>query len=225
MESMVRPYLDNGSVDLIRANLVGAKYTLAVPTYTAEAGLRSFADIARFKDQLGGRVYGIEAGNDGNLIIENMLKANAFELGSFTMVESSEAGMLGEVERAIRREQPIVFLGWAPHPMNTNFDITYLAGGDDWFGPDFGGATVHTVTRAGYVEECPNVGLLLENLVFSLDMENEVMDAILNDGEDPLDAARAWLGANPDALAPWLDGVVTRDGQEGLPVVRASLGG
>lgn len=225
MESMVRPYLDNGSVDSIRANLVGAKYTLAVPTYTAEAGLRSFADIARFKDQLGGRVYGIEAGNDGNLIIENMLKANAFELGSFTMVESSEAGMLGEVERAIRREQPIVFLGWAPHPMNTNFDITYLAGGDDWFGPDFGGATVHTVTRAGYVEECPNVGLLLENLVFSLDMENEVMDAILNDGEDPLDAARAWLGANPDALAPWLDGVVTRDGQEGLPVVRASLGG
>ncbi|WGF88736.1 choline ABC transporter substrate-binding protein [Marinivivus vitaminiproducens] len=225
MESMIRPHLDDGSIDTVRANLEGAKYTLAVPAYTAEAGLKTFADITGFKDQLGGRIYGIEAGNDGNLIIENMIGENAFDLGSFTLVESSEAGMLGEVERAVRREEPIVFLGWAPHPMNTNFDIAYLYGGDDWFGPNFGGATVYTVVRAGYAEECPNVGLLLENLVFSLDMENEIMDAILNDGQDPVEAARAWLAAHPAALGPWLDGVTTKDGQEGLPAVQASLEG
>jgi glycine betaine/proline transport system substrate-binding protein len=28
-------------------------------------------------------------------------------------------------------------------------------------------------------------------------MENEIMGAILNDGEDPGDAATAWLTANP----------------------------
>ncbi len=73
--------------------------------------------------------------------------------------------------------------------MNANFELTYLAGGDDVFGPDFGGATVFTNVRAGYVSECRNVGAFLGNLEFSLAMENEIMGKILNDGEDPADAA------------------------------------
>ena len=59
--------------------------------------------------------------------------------------------MLAEVQRASRSNKPIVFLGWEPHPMNTNFKIAYLTGGDDVFGPNFGGATVYTNVRKGYV--------------------------------------------------------------------------
>ena len=75
--------------------------------------------------------------------------------------------------------KPVVFLGWEPHPMNANFKLTYLSGGDDIFGPNFGGATVYTNLRAGYTTECPNVGKLLTNLKFSLPMENEIMGKIL----------------------------------------------
>ena len=89
--------------------------------------------------------------------------------------------MLAQVARATRQEKPIVFLGWEPHPMNTNFDLTYLSGGDDVFGPNYGGAEVFTNTRAGYVDQCPNVGQLLKNLTFSLKMENEIMKAILDE--------------------------------------------
>jgi len=141
-----------------------------------------------------------------------MIDAAAFDLTEFEVAESSEQGMLAQVARASRRDEPIIFLGWEPHPMNANFDMTYLTGGDDWFGPDLGGATVMTNTRAGYVSECPNVGALLNNLEFSLAMENEIMGAILNDGDDPEDAAKAWLAANPEALDAWLDGVTTLDG-------------
>ena len=34
--------------------------------------------------------------------------------------------------------------------MNANIEMDYLDGGDDVFGPNFGGATVHTNVRAGY---------------------------------------------------------------------------
>ena len=37
----------------------------------------------------------------------------------------------------------------------------------------------------------------LGNLEFTLAMENEIMGAILNDGEDPEDAARPGCKANP----------------------------
>lgn len=107
--------------------------------------------------------------------------------------------------------------------MNANFDLTYLTGGDDFFGPNLGGATVYTNTRAGYVAECPNVGKLLMNLEFSLAMENEIMGAILDDGEDPEDAARAWLAANTDTVAGWLDGVTTKDGGAATDAVMSAL--
>lgn len=224
MEADIRPYLEAGTVDSIGVNLEGAKYTLAVPSYLAEQGLRDFADIAAFADVLNSTIYGIEPGNDGNRLIQDMIDADAFGLGDFRIVESSEQGMLAQVARFARSEEPIVFLGWEPHPMNANFDLVYLAGGDDWFGPDYGGATVLTNTRAGYVEECPNVGRLLTNLRFTLAMENEVMAAILDDGEEPEDAATAWLQENPETLDGWLEGVTTVDGEEGLVAVRGHLG-
>jgi glycine betaine/proline transport system substrate-binding protein len=224
MAADVQPYLDDKTVDSVKANLTGAKYTLAVPQYLYDAGLKSFADIAKFADQLDGKIYGIEPGNDGNRLILDMIKKDAFGLGKFELVESSEQGMLSQVARATKGDKPIVFLGWAPHPMNKNFQLAYLPGGDDFFGPDLGGATIYTTTRAGYSTECPNLGKLLANLTFSLDMENAVMGAILDDGKDPAVAATEWLKANPDALTGWLDGVTTLDGKEGLAAVKGALG-
>jgi glycine betaine/proline transport system substrate-binding protein len=224
MEADLAPHRDAGDVDVVRANLDGAKYTLAVSNSLAEKGLKDFADIQKFADDLDSKIYGIEPGNDGNRLIQGMIDADQFGLGDFELQETSEQAMLAQAARAENSGEGIVFLGWEPHPMNANLEMTYLTGGDEVFGPNFGGATVYTNTRAGYVAECPNVGKLLQNLVFTLDMENEVMGAILDDGEDPDDAAAAWLQAHPDALEPWLQGVTTRDGGDGLAAVRSALG-
>jgi glycine betaine/proline transport system substrate-binding protein len=223
MEGDIRPYLDDGSVESLRVNLEGAKYTMAVPRKTYDAGLKTFADITKFKDQLGGKVYGIEPGNDGNRLILDMIDKDAFGLKGFELAESSEQGMLAQVARAVKKGDDIVFLGWEPHPMNANFEMAYLDGGDDWFGPNYGGATVYTNIRAGYVDECQNVGALLNNLVFSLKMENEIMGAILNDGADPNDAAKTWLAGNQGVLDGWLAGVTTEDGGDAMAAVKAAL--
>ncbi len=152
-----------------------------------------------------------------------MIDKNAFNLKGFKIVESSEAGMISQVTRAAKRNQWIVFLGWAPHPMNANIEMEYLAGGDEFFGPNYGGASVHTNVRKGYLQECPNIGKLLQNLSFSLKMENEVMGAILDDGQKPEVAAKQWLKANPEVLDGWLQGVTTKDGGNALQAVKASI--
>jgi len=224
MEADVRPYLDDGSVESTGVNLEGAKYTLVVPTYLAEQGLKDFADIAKFSEQLDNQIYGIEPGNDGNRLILDMIAQDTFGLGGFELVESSEQGMLAQVARAGRSEDAIVFLGWEPHPMNANFELTYLSGGDDVFGPNYGGATVYTNVRAGLLQECPNLGNLLSNLTFTLAMENEIMGAILNDGEEPNAAATAWLKAHPEVLDGWLEGVTTFDGGDAAAAAKEHLG-
>lgn len=216
----ITPYLESGEIETVGSNLVGTKYNLAVPTYTYEAGLQSYDDIATFAEELDTRIYGIEPGNEGNTYIIGMIEADEHGLGDFVVRESSEQGMLGEVQRAVDDGEHIVFLGWEPHPMNANFDISYLAGGEEFFG---GEGEVFTVTRPGFADECANVGQFLQNLTFTLPMENEIMGMILDEGMSGDDAALAWMQANPELPLSWLEGVTTIDGGDAVAALETVL--
>lgn len=223
MDPMIDPFVKAKQIEVLGApNLTGAKYTLAVPDYVYNGGLKSFADIQKYADKLGGRIYGIEPGNDGNALIKKMIDGNQFGLGKFKLVESSEAGMLVQVNKAVREKQWIVFLGWEPHPMNVQMKIDYLSGGDDVFGPNYGEAKVFTATPPDYAARCPNAAKLVSNLHFTTDIENHVMVPIM-DKQDPNKAATAWLKKNPQVLDKWLAGVTTFDGKDGLTAVKSYI--
>jgi len=224
MDPMIEPFVKAGQIKVLtEPNLTGAKYTLAVPSYEYDAGLKSFADIPKFAKQLDGKIYGIEPGNDGNALIGKMIASNQFGLKDFKLVESSEAGMMVQVDRAIRQKTWVVFLGWEPHPMNVKMKINYLSGGDAVFGPNYGEARVLTAVPPDYPQRCPNAAKLVSNLQFTTDMENHVMLPIM-DKVEPNVAAKDWLKKNPQVLQTWLAGVKTFSGQEGLPAVKAYLG-
>jgi glycine betaine/proline transport system substrate-binding protein len=217
-----KSYFDEGSVEVLGVNLEGAKYTLAVPQYVADQGVKSFDDLAAHADKFGSKIYGIEAGSNKPLL--DMVAANRHGLGEWQIIESSEAAMLTQVANSVADKGWVVFLGWEPHPMNLDYKITYLSGGDIEFGPNFGGATVRTIARKGFSTECPNAAKLFANLAFDLTYENYGMRMILGEGKSADEAAREMIKRNPDQLAKWLDGVSTFDGQPGLPVVKSALG-
>lgn len=222
MVSYFDPYKKDGSVDTVRVNLTGAKYTFAVPSYVWEAGVKDFKDLSKFADKFEHQMYGIEPGS--NQLMLDAIADPALDLKDWKVVESSEAGMLSEVGYKIKEKKFIVFQGWAPHPMNTMYDFRYLTGGDKHYGPDFGAATVSTQTRKGYAGECPNVGQLLKNLAFDIDFENAGMGYLINDGMQPQDAGLKAIRQSPEKLTAWLAGVTTFDGKPGLEAVKAKLG-
>jgi len=157
------------SADVLTKNLEGAKFTLAVPNYVAEAGVKDVKDLAANADKFKKEIYGIEPGAPANLNIQSMIDAPDYGLKGWKLVDSSEQGMLSQVQKAGRSKDWIVFLGWAPHPMN-NMGLTYLSGADQFFGPNYGGAEVFTLARAGYAGECPNVAKLFEQVKFTVPM-------------------------------------------------------
>lgn len=223
MTPEIEPFIKDGHIQLLATpNLVGARYTLAVPSYLYDKGLKSFDDIAKFSKDLGGKIHGIESGSDGNALIAGMIKGNRFGLKDFKLVEASEAAMLAEAQRANRARKAIVFLGWEPHPMNVQMKMHYLSGGDAVFGPEMGAATVHTAVSAGFAAKCPNVAAFLNNLQFTADMQNKVMGPILRKVK-PVTAARSFLKSNPGVVEPWLKGVTSLDGKDGLTAVTAAL--
>lgn len=213
MNQTITPFVEAKQVKVLaEPSLNDARATLAVPKYLADQGLQSFADIHRFEKQLGGKIYGIEPGSGANTQIKAMIAKNQFGLGKFQLVESSEAGMLAAVDRAVRRKEAVVFFGWTPHPMNVNIDMVYLGASEDALGPDEGRATVWTVTAPDYAERCPNASRLLANLTFSAETESRMMQPLL-DHKDALESARKWLQEHPEDKARWLEGVTTFDGK------------
>ncbi|KTT62639.1 glycine/betaine ABC transporter substrate-binding protein [Pseudomonas oryzihabitans] len=223
MESRIKPYLDSNKIQQVRVNLEGARYTLGVLQNVYDAGVKSFADLSKYADKFDHEIYGLQPGGNGNKRIQNMISQNAYGLGGFKLIESSEAAMLANVKRKELLNQWVVFLAWEPHPMNTQFKIAYLSGGEDVWGPNFGASSVYTSTRKDYARKCPNVGRFLANLYFTIDMENKLSSQVLDEKTNPRRAVRDFLKENGPILDKWLEGVQSVSGAPGLATVKTAL--
>jgi glycine betaine/proline transport system substrate-binding protein len=216
----VGPFLKDDSVESLSVNLEGAGYGPVVPNYVAESGVKDLKDLAPNAEKFGRKLYGIEPGNDGNRILQSKIDDPANNMKDWQLVESSEQAMLSQADKEMTKKNWIAFLGWTPHPVMGRMPITYLSGFEkDGFGP----ATIHTLVRTGYGTECPNVGKLLQNAKFTIDMESAVMEDILG-GKDAEASASIWFKSNPAMLDDWLNGVSTVDGADGLAAVKNHLG-
>ncbi|WP_175652493.1 choline ABC transporter substrate-binding protein [Pseudomonas sp. Marseille-P9899] len=213
-------FVASGEVDRLARNLEGTEFTLAVPEYVWEAGVKDFADLQKHAGEFDKKIYGIGSGAPANLSLQSIIDKNEFNLGGWKLVESSEQAMLAQVQRAVKRERFITFLGWTPHPMNVQLKMRYLTGGEKWFGSN---GSVYTLTRKGYAQACPNVAKLLGNLTFTQAMENSIMAEVVDKKVSYDDAAKAWIKAHPELLDGWLQGVTTRSGGNALEAAKTRL--
>jgi glycine betaine/proline transport system substrate-binding protein len=211
-DAIIGPFIAKGDAVLSPGpNLADAQMTLAVPSYAAAQGLKTFADLAHFKDKLGGRIYGIDPGTHINATIKQLIVDDRFGLKGFTLVEATEAAEMAAVRRAVQRKEFIAFIAWKPHPMNIQMDLTYLTGSEDSLGPEEGKATVWSVTRKGYAEQCPNVAKLLNNIHYTAAQESEMMQQLLD--KVPADKVAAqFLAKHGDTVKGWLEGVTAYGG-------------
>jgi glycine betaine/proline transport system substrate-binding protein len=202
--SMIQDNMKEGSIDIVAKNLRGAKYTVAVSKAAAEAGINNFEDLAENAEKFDSTIYGIEAGNDGNQIVKQLIEDDYKGMGAFDLQPSSEAGMLTEVQRRHDNDKWTAWLGWAPHPMNVNIDMAFLSGGADYWGPNKGGATVYSMVREGFAWQCPNVGQFLENYEYTVEEQATMASYVLNQDMDYAEAGRKLINERPELLERWL---------------------
>ncbi len=213
MNSMVEPYLPDsgdGSVTLAAQNLAPTIYRPAVPTYVAEQGITSLADVAENPEMFGGQLYGIEPGNDGNTIILDMIENDTYGFSDFDIVESSTEGMLAEVGRAVERQEPIAFLAWSPHWMNNVYDLTYLDDPENVWGDD---GFVATALNTSFMEENANLATFFSQFEVDPETQNGWIDQYSRQEVDPETVAEEWIAANMDTVMTWVEGVTTADGE------------
>ena len=193
-----------------------------MPDYVWEASVHSIADLHKYADKFDHKIYGIESGNDGNVLVQDAIDANQYELGDFKLVESSTAGMMSQAGNAMKQKQWVVFLGWKPHWMNIIYDIKYLDDPELMWG---GASTVNTVVRPDFVTKHPNVSRFLQQMLIPAQVQSQW----INDygyKKEPLEkVASDWIKANPELVGQWLEGVTTADGSRpALQALKVSIG-
>ncbi len=221
-ESMLQPVLDDGAAVQYAANLEGAVQGLAVPTYVWESGVHSVDDLVAAGDRFGREIYAIEAGAGMTRAFNKAVESDYKGLGDWSVTSSSVAGMLAQVQRAIKQQEPVVFHGWKPHWMDVKFDIRFLEDDDASEIADLE-TTVYTVVATGWPEKHPQAARFLEQYRVSTDVQSRWIYGFTYEERSQEAVARDWIAANLDTVEQWLDGVEAADGSVGIDVVRAAF--
>ena len=182
-------------VDLIGPNLEGARLGWAVPAY---APLNAIADLRTQGGLVDNKVIGIDAG--AGLMRASEKAIEAYGLDDITLVDGSDATMVGALKEAVARRQPIVVTTWTPHWIFAAYQLRYLADPKGVLG---GPQTVNTVARLGLKADMPDVYAVLARFRLSLEAEQAVMLQNQARGADPAATAAAWVAANPATVAAW----------------------
>ena len=212
--------------DRLRAvanNVDGAQMTLAVPEYLYEQGIQSFADLDANREQFDGQIHGFGAGSAASEILEAAIADDAWGLGDWRLVDTSEVGMLSAARDAISREEAIVWVGWTPHWMNLELPMRYLDDPEDLFGENNGESDVLTIFRSDYAETNPELVSFFEAFTFSADEQSWMIQEYGLKERDLSEVAGEWIRDNVERVETMLADVNDRDGEPAWPQVQAAL--
>ena len=182
---------------ILGPNLEGAAIGLVVPTYMED--VNSIEDLA---DHAGKTITGIEPGAGVVAAAERAL--DEYEnLEGWEVQTSSSGAMATAFGQAYENEEEIVVTGWTPHWKFQKYELKYLEDPKGTFGE---AESIHTMARQGLEEDLPEAYKVLDNFSWTPE-EMEVVMTAIQDGEDPEDAAVAWVEANQDRVAEWTEGI------------------
>lgn len=170
----------------------GARLGLVVPKYM------DIDSIEELSNQVGKKIIGIEPGAGVVAAAEETVAAYP-NLSDWEVVSSSGGAMTTQLDNAIKNEEPIVITGWSPHWMFSRYDLKYLEDPLETMG---GEESIKTMARQGLKEEMPGVYHLLDHFSWELEDIETIMFEI-EQGADPVEAARTWISENEETVESW----------------------
>ncbi|MPY79837.1 MAG: ABC transporter substrate-binding protein [Actinophytocola sp.] len=211
-KSVFQKLIDKGDVEVLDTLVEGVAYEPAVPSYVAEKyGIRSLADLDEHREAFGGEILGIEPGTPGNQTIKNAINKDAYGLGDWKLVESSTPGMLSEVERRAKQQEPVAFLAWDPHWMNVTWDLVYLEDPENVWP---GAGEIRVATSAGFADEHPDAAQFLSQMQVDKATASEWIHRVSQEGESAAAVAQDWISKNQGQIDKWLQGVKSASGKQ-----------
>ncbi|MDG5767968.1 glycine betaine ABC transporter substrate-binding protein [Balneolales bacterium ANBcel1] len=190
-------YLEQTQDDIVNLgpNLEGAKIGWVVPEYVT---VNSIDELNDYIDEFGGDITGIDPG--AGLMAASEDAIEAYDL-DYNLISGSDAAMTAALARAIQRDEWIVVTGWTPHWKFAAHDLKYLEDPLNAFGD---AEHIATIVTPDLQERHPDVYSFLDSFFWTPEEMGAVM-VYIEEGMEPIDAARTWISENPDRVQEWLN--------------------
>jgi glycine betaine/proline transport system substrate-binding protein len=171
-----------------------AKIGIVVPQYVT---INSIEEMKDESDKFGNQIVGIDPGAG---IMKATDRANeSYDLG-FEVLQSSESAMMAALDKAYQNNEWIAITGWSPHWMFAEYDLKYL---DDPKGEYGESEEIHTLANKEFSTQQPEVAAMLKNFSMS-DQQIGSLEALINEGMTPTEAAQQWIEENQDVVDSWI---------------------
>lgn len=200
-------YWDEYEDNLEKINTVTEEVELGltVPEYMED--INSIEDLADNKNDIGEKldweITGISPGAGEMQLMENEVMPGYDLEDDWELTESSGPIMAASLQEAVANEEPIVVTLWTPHWTFNDMDLKILDDPKGKFGePD----DVLSVSRKGFKDDSPAAYDLIDQFAITKEKTQDIMLDIQN-GDEPEDAAEAFLEDNPDLKEEWLEGI------------------
>ena len=177
----------------------GAKLGLMVPQYTFDRGITSISDLEAHAGDFNRKITGIDAGAGIMEMAENAIKD--YNLGSFELMASSEAGMLSALDTALNNYEHIVVTLWDPHWATGTYSIKYLEDPNLSFGE---AESIESWARPGLKAEDAVLAGIMERYTYDISEFSGLLAHIENRSDSVAVAAREWLDSNAAIKDRWL---------------------
>jgi glycine betaine/proline transport system substrate-binding protein len=183
----------------------------ANPSFTSWEGLRGSEGVFATTETRGsGRFL---AADPSFVQFDEAIIAN-LGLDLVVVQSGSEAAQLATVEAAIARDEPVLFYFYTPHWLHARYDLTMVelpawtedcealpaAQRDCGYPED----VLFKAFHAGLAERLPAAHAVLSALRLTNADQDAITFAMDVEGQDPQDAARAWVDANEAIWRTWL---------------------
>jgi glycine betaine/proline transport system substrate-binding protein len=179
------------SLDDTAVSYLDGELGWVLPTYVE--GIDSIEDIKGKEDLFGGKIYGIEEGAGMTVTSREIIEQLGLDL---EYVASSEGGMLAQAQRMLSKEEPVLFLGWRPHPMFANYDLKVLKSPGEYFAT----SEVHVITNKELKEKAPEAYEFLSKWSMNVSDIEAMIVKIEDEGQDPEEVAQEWIDNHQDEV-------------------------
>lgn len=186
-----------GQVEDLGPLVSGARLGWVVPDYVSYTSIEELKGKA---EEFDGKIFGIDPGAAYMSLSENAIKG--YGLDGFSLMEGSDATMIAMLKDAIKRKQPVVVTGWAPHWKFGRWDLHFLDDPKGYFGAD---EEIHTLVRKGFKEYAPEVYAFLDKFSYiDVAQLQKLMAEAEPKGTDPYAVAQKFIRENKEQVDSWL---------------------
>lgn len=162
-----------------------------VPSYM---DVESVQDLVGNSDKYTDQIIGLSPGS--GMTETSMEMMDDYGLDEYEYISSSESAMMANAVKFIEREEPVIFLGWRPHSMFTQFDLKFLEGQEDYFKSD----NVYVISYDGIQEKHPEVYDILSRWSIEVEDLEEIMYQHEENDIPFIDLAEEWIENNRDQV-------------------------